>query len=127
MQATDSAHDGGLDALVDCLEAEYQALLDEDCARLEAVLVQKELLLSQLAARSNPPPGDGRSGRMRPAMPGRQALARLRDLNNRNALLLAPRALANGARLRFLQSALGRGPAVYSAGGAMTPFDRAGR
>jgi flagellar biosynthesis/type III secretory pathway chaperone len=127
MQATDPERDGGLDALVDCLEAEYQALLDEDCARLEAVLVRKERLLSQLATRSNPSLAEGHRSAARAPMASRQALARLRDLNHRNALLLAPRALANGARLRFLQSALGRGPAVYSAGGAMSPFERAGR
>jgi flagellar biosynthesis/type III secretory pathway chaperone len=127
MHPATTASNTGINALVDCLEAEYQALLDEDCTRLEAVLAQKERLLAELAAQSNPALGAARDGRPRWPTPGRQALVRLRELNNRNALLLAPRALANGARLRFLQSALGRGPAVYAVDGATTPFQRAGR
>lgn len=101
-----------LGALVDCLEAEYRALLDQDCARLESVLALKERLLGELAAQAAP-------GRQPAVLPGRAELARLRKLNARNARTLAPRALANGARLRFLQAALGRAPQLYSADGSM--------
>jgi flagellar biosynthesis/type III secretory pathway chaperone len=103
---------------VHCLEAEYSALLAEDYDRLDAVLVQKEQLLVRLAALAGGarPQGD----RARAAAPWKRAFARVRELNQRNALVLAPRAAGNRARLHFLQSALGRG-ALYAADGLVRP------
>ncbi|SPE19400.1 hypothetical protein SBBP1_100035 [Burkholderiales bacterium] len=117
MTSPDAAAVGGLDALVECLEAEYRALLAEDHERLEAVLARKEQLLSDLAAL---PAALGRpqSDRARAQAPWKQALARVRELNQRNAMVLAPRAAGNRARLRFLQSALGRDTG-YAADGSV--------
>ncbi len=100
-----------INALVDCLEAEYRALLAEDAQLLEAALKSKAALIERLAGQA-----DTRTAAA--ALPGRLALERLRQLNQRNAQVLAPRALANRARLRFLQAALGRAPALYSADGS---------
>lgn len=96
-----------LAALVECLEAEYRALLAEDLEQLDAVLARKERLLRDLASRS--------------AAPGaswKQALARVRQMNQRNALVLAPRSAAIRARLRALQSAIGR-DGLYAADGSL--------
>jgi len=110
---------GPLDALVQCLEDEYSALLDEDYDRLERVLALKQQLLERLVALPSAavgaPQGDrARSGSARaPA-----SLHQVRKLNERNAQVLAPRAAGNRARLQFLQSALGRG-ALYGADGSV--------
>jgi len=100
---------GELAALVECLEAEYRALLAEDLEQLDTVLARKERLLRDLAARS--------------ATPGaswKQTLPRVRQMNQRNALLLAPRSAAIRARLRALQSAIGR-DGLYAADGSLAP------
>jgi len=117
MTSTRAAASGGLDALVECLEAEYRALLAEDHEQLEAVLARKEQLLSDLAALPAVL-GSPQSDRARALAPWKLALARVRELNQRNAIVLAPRAAANRARLRFLQSALGR-DTVYAADGSV--------
>jgi len=106
--------DGPLEELVQCLQDEYQALLDEDLPRLERALAAKQDLLAALANASGNPPGGAR----RPALSARLALARLRALNERNAMVLAPRSAANRARLQFLQAALGRNP-LYAADGTV--------
>jgi flagellar biosynthesis/type III secretory pathway chaperone len=109
---------GHLDDLVQCLEAEYAALLAEDYERLESVLAQKEILLARLASLSEATAGSAQGTPVRIAAPWKKAFARVRDLNQRNALVLAPRAAGNRARLHFLQSALGRG-ALYAPDGSV--------
>jgi flagellar biosynthesis/type III secretory pathway chaperone len=111
---------GPLEDLVHCLEAEYSALLTEDYDSLEAILAQKELLLARLASLPAAAVGPAQGDRARAGAPWKQAFARIRDLNRRNALVLAPRAAGNRARLHFLQSALGRG-ALYAADGSVRP------
>ena len=117
MTPAHAAASSGLDALVECLEAEYRALLAEDHEQIEAVLARKERLLSDLAALPAIL-GSPQSDRARALAPWKQALARVRELNQRNAIVLAPRAAGNRARLRFLQSALGR-DSVYAADGSV--------
>jgi flagellar biosynthesis/type III secretory pathway chaperone len=109
---------GPLDDLVQCLEAEYAALLAEDYDRLDAVLAQKEILLTRLASLPEAAVGSAQGKPVRIAPPWKKAFARVRELNQRNALVLAPRAAGNRARLHFLQSALGRG-ALYAPDGSV--------
>jgi len=126
MKSTDNAASasaqGGLEALVACLEDEYRALLADDHEQLDAVLVRKQQLLSQLASQ----PGFGQpQGDPARARSGLQALERVRQLTHRNAITLAPRLLANGARLRFLQAAMGQA-SVYTADGSVSGARSAG-
>lgn len=109
-----------LDALVACLEEEFAALLAEDAARLQSVLARKQQLLESLAANAVAP-GNRRAG----ATALTRALARVQELNRRNAAALAPRQAANRARLRFLQSALGQAN-VYAADGMLAGAAPAG-
>ncbi len=118
MSQPDPSVDGALQSLVECLEAEYQALLAEDHDRLDAVLRQKEILLSKLAGLPAIA-GSASGGRPRTPAPWKRTLERVRALNRRNAVVLGPRALGNGARLRFLQSVLGRA-ALYAADGSVS-------
>jgi len=105
---------GPLHELVQCLQDEYQALLDEDLPRLERALAAKQDLLAALAGAM----GNPAAGARRAALSTRLALARVRALNERNALVLAPRSAGNRARLQFLQAALGRNP-LYGADGTV--------
>jgi flagellar biosynthesis/type III secretory pathway chaperone len=114
-----------LDALVRCLEDEYRALLADDHAGLEAVLAHKEQLLARLATLPELAVGAPQGDRGRAQAPWKKTLLRVRDLNRRNAIALAPRAIGNGARLRFLQAALGRAN-LYGADGAMAVAGRFG-
>jgi flagellar biosynthesis/type III secretory pathway chaperone len=114
---------GPLEALVHCLEDEYSALLSEDYERLGAVLAQKEQLLARLAAL--PAAAIGARQGDRAGAGATAAFTRLRDLNQRNARALTPRAAGTRARLQFLQSALGRG-ALYAADGSVNPALAAG-
>jgi flagellar biosynthesis/type III secretory pathway chaperone len=116
MAQTDPATAQNLLALLACLEEEYAALLAEDAGRLEDALVRKQRLLAELASQPGLALGP-RQGRPAPAVA--QALARARALNERNAIVLQPRTVANHARLRFLQSALGA-VALYGADGQST-------
>ncbi len=116
MTSTDEAS-GTLAALVQCLEAEYRALLAEDLQELAAVMARKEQLLAQFAAQSLGH-GGAQSNPGRELAQCRQALTRVRDLTQRNALVLAPRSAAVRARLRFLQAAVGRAT-VYAADGSI--------
>ena len=109
---------GPLEALVRCLEDEYSALLDEDYDRLDAILARKEQLLVRLAALPAAAVGAPQGDRTRAEAAARRSLHHVRELNQRNALVLAPRAAGNRARLQFLQSALGRG-ALYAADGSV--------
>lgn len=106
-------------ALIDCLESEYRALLAQDIGQLSAVLAHKRQLLARLAAQpaaSGTPHGNDRQA----SVHVRRALTRLREMNRRNALVLGPRSAVIGARLRFLQAAIGRNP-VYAADGSLAP------
>jgi len=108
---------GTVAALLQCLEAEYGALLAADLEQLAWAISRKEQLLAQLASQTaalSAPQVDGRRELAR----CRQALARAQHLNQRNALVLVPRFSANRARLRFLQSAVDRDP-VYGADGSI--------
>jgi flagellar biosynthesis/type III secretory pathway chaperone len=120
MTSDNPAAASSLEPLVECLEAEYSALLAEDHERLEAVLARKEQLLAQLATLPAVAVGQPQSDRARAQTPWKQAIARVRELNRRNSVVLAPRAAGNSARLRFLQSALGR-DALYGADGSVAP------
>ncbi len=108
-----------LSSLIDCLQAEYHALLAEDAGQLQAVLGRKQQLLTDLAARRaamGAPLGKGEeTTRLL-----KQALMRLREMNRRNALVLAPRSAVIRARLRFLQAAAGSDP-VYASDGSLAP------
>jgi flagellar biosynthesis/type III secretory pathway chaperone len=118
MALNDPAAAGDLLALLDCLEAECQALLDQDLDKFESTLLRKRDLLARLSAHAAAASGGRRAGALAPSW--RRALTRARELNRRNAIVLAPRMLANHARLRFLQSALG-GPGLYGADGLSAP------
>jgi len=107
-----------LEAVVQCLEAEYRALLAEDFNELDRVLRQKEALLSELAQLPAMAVGRAQGDHARTAAPWKRAFERVSALNKRNAMVLVPRAAANRARLHFLQSALGRA-AGYGADGAV--------
>jgi flagellar biosynthesis/type III secretory pathway chaperone len=113
MAQTDPATARNLLALLECLEEEYAALLAEDLPRLEGLLARKQALLAELAGQPGLALGPSQA---RPAPAIAQALARARALNERNAIVLQPRAVSNHARLRFLQSALGA-VALYGADG----------
>jgi flagellar biosynthesis/type III secretory pathway chaperone len=113
------AFPGPLDALVQCLEDEYRALLDEDYQRLEQVLARKQQLLTRLAEQPAGLVGSPQGDRARAGAKARLSLRQLRNLNDRNARVLAPRAAGNRARLQFLQSALGQG-ALYGADGSVS-------
>jgi len=108
---------GELAALIDCLEAEYRALLAEDIGQLHATLARKQQLLTHLA---QVPASLGLpQGNLGPALaPFKRALARVYELNWRNAQVLAPRLAATRARLRFLQAAVGHDP-MYAADGSL--------
>ena len=110
---------GPLEALVQCLEDEYSALLGEDYERLERVLAQKEQLLARLAALPSAAIGTPQGDRARAGAAARLTMRHVRRLNERNAMVLAPRSAGNRARLQFLQSALGRG-ALYGADGSVS-------
>ena len=112
-----NAFAGALCALADCLEAEYRALLAEDIGQLQAALGRKQQLLMELAARPAAV-GAAPGSRGQATALSRRALARMREMNRRNAQVLAPRAAALGARLRFLQAAVGR-DSVYAADGSL--------
>jgi flagellar biosynthesis/type III secretory pathway chaperone len=118
MAQHDPAVAGTLSELLHCLEDEYGALLAEDAPRLEAVLARKEQLLARLAA--DPGVALGAAQGKAAGLPWAGALARAQALNQRNAVVLRPRAAANQARLRCLQSALG-GVALYAADGHAAP------
>jgi hypothetical protein len=110
MALNDPAAAETLLALLDCLAAEEQALLAEDLPRIESTLARKRELLARFEAST----GGERRAALSPAW--RRALARARELNRRSEIVLAPRLLANHARLRFLQAALG-GQGMYGADG----------
>jgi flagellar biosynthesis/type III secretory pathway chaperone len=103
-------------ALLDCLEAEYRALLAQDLAQIESTLARKEQLLERLASHPDLASRQKPGGGMALAPAWTRALSRARELNRRNAIVLGPRMLANGARLRCLHSALG-GLGLYGADG----------
>ena len=114
---------GLIDALVQCLEDEYRALLDENYPRLEQVLARKQQLLDSLAALPAAAIGAPQGDRARAGARARLSLHHVRKLNERNARVLAPRAAGNRARLQFLQSALGQG-ALYGADGSVSAARR---
>ncbi len=105
--------------LLDCLQAEYQALLDQDAVRIESALARKKQLLARLASHSDQIVSQEPGGRRELPPAWTQALARARELNRRNAIVLSPRVLFNRARLRCLQGALG-GFGLYGADGLAT-------
>jgi len=117
MVSTDAGA-GALSALIECLEAEYRALLAEDIGHLHAVLVRKQQLLANLAAQLTAADAPHENGR-RATAPFRRTLTRVREMNRRNALVLAPRLAVIRARLGFLQAAAGRDP-MYAADGSLT-------
>jgi flagellar biosynthesis/type III secretory pathway chaperone len=116
MALNDPAAAENLLALLDCLEAEYRALLAEDLQQIESVIAQKERLLARLASHPDLARNQSAGARLDVPPVWKRALSRARALNQRNAIALGPRLLANGVRLRFLQTALG-GLALYGADG----------
>lgn len=94
-----------LAGLVQHLHDETAALIDGDADRVEAIAQEKNTLLMQIA------PLAQRAGRDLP----RDLLEQARQLNDRNALLLAPRLIATRARLDALRQA--GNPLVYGADG----------
>lgn len=116
-----------LEALVQCLEEEYLALLAEDAGQLETVLLRKEQLLERLAVAAGSAAGAHETSpgaRADADPPWRRRLAQARALNARNARALAPRAASKRARLNFLQAAL-RPATVYGASGAVASISYA--
>ncbi|HYA66110.1 MAG TPA: hypothetical protein VEE84_05445 [Burkholderiaceae bacterium] len=116
MASTDAAA-SAVAALAQCLEDEYRALLAENLEQLAAVLGRKERLLAELASHCTAL-GAAQSDGGRASSQWAKALMRVRAMNQRNALVLAPRSAAIRARLRFLQAAVGR-DAVYRADGSL--------
>jgi flagellar biosynthesis/type III secretory pathway chaperone len=104
-------------SLLECLEQEYRALLDQDLEGIGAAVARKEHLLRGLASFAGVMQSNPAAGELSLAM--RRALSRARDLNRRNSLVLGPRLLANHARLRCLQSAAGA-LGLYGADGRST-------
>jgi flagellar biosynthesis/type III secretory pathway chaperone len=92
-----------LAALVQALREEGEALAAGDIDRLAAIADRKEPLLQSLSA-------DARAADL-----PRELVQQAKALNDRNALLLAPRLAATRARLEFLRQA--GGAALYGANG----------
>ena len=95
-----------LQELLEALRAEGDALIGADIERLAQTIQHKEQTLRRLAIRL------GRVDRSSL----REAARRLRDLNERNARLLAPRIQVNQARIESLLGAMRTG-SLYSADG----------
>ena len=95
-----------LKQLHETLLAERDALVREDFDGLTQAVQSKEQTLRRLAARLTPAE----------AATLQEALRRLRELNEGNARLLAPRFLMNQARIQTLLGAT-RTSALYSASG----------
>ena len=100
--------------LKSCLDDELHALLADDLSALASTLQRKGALMSRLCELSDAhfQGGDKKNS----AWP--HAIGRLRRLNTRNALALAGPMQFKGARLRFLQAAMGRAT-LYGADGSM--------
>ncbi len=94
-----------LTGLVQHLHDETAALIDGDADRVAAIAQEKNALLLKIA------PLAQRAGKHAP----RDLLTQARELNDRNALLLAPRLVATRARLDALRQA--GNPLVYGADG----------
>jgi len=116
MTSTDVV-DSALSTLIECLQSEYRALLADDLEQLAGALERKRRLLAELSSQRLALLGATPDSRGTPA-PWQQALARARDMNQRNALVLAPRWAAVRARLHFLQAAV-KGDALYAADGSL--------
>lgn len=114
MAAQDSDVASSLLALLECLDQEYRALLDQDLDGIGSAVARKEQLLRRLASHAELMQSRRSAGELSTAV--RRALARARELNWRNSLVLGPRLVANHARLRFLQGASG-GLALYGPDG----------
>lgn len=97
---------GALQELLESLGAEGDALMGADIDRLAQAVQHKEQTLRRLATVL------GRADRS--AL--REAARRLRDLNERNAMLLVPRMQINRARIESLLGAM-RAGSLYSADG----------
>jgi len=95
-----------LDRLRESMVAEADALVHADIDRLAQVVQCKEQILRRLAAELSPSDSTAL----------REAFRSLRDLNERNARLLAPRIRMNQVRIEALLGAMGSG-ALYSANG----------
>lgn len=99
---------GLLAGLVQHLHDETAALIDGDADRVAAIAQAKSTLLLKIA------PLAQRAGAASNSAP-RDLLEQARALNDRNALLLAPRLVATRARLDALRQA--GNPLVYGADG----------
>ena len=97
---------GALQELLESLGAEGDALMGADIDRLAQAVQHKEQTLRRLATVL------GRADRS--AL--REVARRLRDLNERNAMLLVPRMQINRARIESLLGAM-RAGSLYSADG----------
>lgn len=96
--------------LVQSLHEETDALIQGDADRVAALALRKTDVLQRIA------PLAARAGRDMP----RDLVAQARELNDRNALLLAPRLVATRARLDALVRA--GNPMVYGADGRTQSF-----
>jgi len=105
---------GTLAQLLQCLQAEGEALSGGDVDRLAQAVHQKELTLRRLAAEL--------AGIDRVEL--RRAVRSLRDLNERNARLLAPHMHINRVRIESLFGAARTGALYSSDGRAAGPRDR---
>ena len=99
-----------LGQLLESLRAESEALIGGDLVQLGQAVQQKEQILRRVAA------GLAHTDAARL----QQAVRHLRDLNERNARLLARRIYVNRARIESLFGAITGGP-LYSADGRAAP------
>ncbi len=114
MSGTGTNSQGILAALAACLDEELSALLASDASALAAVSQRKGELLSRLCESPELVGGHG----ARTGSASARALRLLCRMNARNALALAGPMQFNAARLRFLQSAMGRAN-LYAADGSI--------
>jgi flagellar biosynthesis/type III secretory pathway chaperone len=96
--------------LVQSLHEESDALIRGDADEVAALATRKQALLQRLAPLAT---------QDKASLP-RDLVERARDLNDRNALLLAPRLVATRARLEALRQA--GNPALYGSDGLTQSF-----
>jgi len=107
---SDPTRSDPIDALLEALRAEHDALVRGDTAALPEIVARKEAQVSRCAALGGRPvPADARASMA-------EKLRAAKDLNDTNAMLLAPRLGSVRARIALLGAATGR--ATYGTDGA---------
>jgi flagellar biosynthesis/type III secretory pathway chaperone len=118
MSDTGASSQNILAALAACLDEELAALLVGDSSALAVASQRKGELLSRLCESPDLAGGQGAKPGARKGPASTRAIRLLRRMNARNAVALAGPMQFNAARLRFLQSAMGRAN-LYAADGSI--------